>query len=142
MKNVLLVSFGLLIIISVLTYILITPQPINLVCSGEYKKSGKTILGKLDVTQIKYHILRRIFSGIESSEGVLKIEMKNGNFEIFHYLRGGNYMVISKRPPDEISNEVSKRVENMKGTYLGLSRKLSLNTQLGGYFKGQCDPKN
>lgn len=142
MKNVLLVCFGLLIIIGVLTYIIITPEPIHLVCNGEYKKSGEIRAGKLDATQIKYHILRRIFSGIESSEGVLKIETKNGHFEVFHYLRGGNYMVISKRPPDEISNEISKRVENMKGTYLGLSRKLSLNTQLGGYFKGQCDPKN
>ena len=142
MKNVLLVCFGLLIIIGVLTYIIIIPEPINLVCNGEYKKSGRTRAGKLDATQIKYHILRRIFSGIQSSEGVLKIEMKNGHLEVFHFLRGGNYMVISKRPPDEISNEVSKRVENMKGTYLGLSRKLSLNTQLGGYFKGQCDPKN
>jgi len=142
MKNVLLVCFGLLIIIGVLTYIIITPEPIHLVCNGEYKKSGETRAGKLDATQIKYHILRRIFSGIESSEGVLKIKTKNGYFEVFHYLRGGNYMVILKRPPDELSNEVSKRVENMKGTYLGLSRKLSLNTQLGGYFKGQCDTKS
>ena len=140
MKKVLLICIGLLTIAGVLTYIVIIPEPINLVCNGVYKKTGKTKVGKLYVALIKYHILRRVFSGIESSEGILKVKTKNGNFEAFQYLRGGNYMVISKRSPNRISNEVIDRVDNMKGTYLGLSRKLSLRTQLEGYFIGLCDP--
>jgi hypothetical protein len=141
MKKVLLICLGLLISVGALTYTVIIPEPVLYVCNGEYIKSGKTSAGKLYFKHTNHHILMRIYLGIESSEGVLTIETMNGYLETFYHLNGGNYMVISKKSPEEIPNDVSKRADNIKGTYLSLSRKLSLGTELDGLFTGQCVPR-
>ena len=147
MRKILLICFGLLISTGAMTYVTIIPEPIKFVCNGEYNKSGKTKLGKLLVLHIKYHILKRVLSDISrsgefwGSEGVMEIETVNGYFESFYYLRGGNYMVISKNSPSEISNDIHKRADNIKGTYMSLSGQLSLRTTSEGLFTGECNSR-
>ena len=141
MKRALLVVCGFLFITGVLTYLITTPENIHLVCKGEYTKTGETSAGKLYIKHIKHHIIMRLRLGSLGSEGVIQIKTENGNYEHFSHLNGGNYMVIFKKSPDEIPNETSKRVDNMKGTYIRLRRKLSLATQFDGYFTGKCSPR-
>ena len=141
MNKVLLTVFALFCITGVLSYVITIPDNKHLVCKGEYIKSGKTLAGKLYLKHIQHHILMHLLLGPLGSEGVIEIETENGNYEHFKHLKGGNYMVIFKKSPAKIPNETSKRVDNMKGTYMRLSRKLGLGTKLDGYFKGKCSPR-